>query len=99
MYYIITHLNISQETRLRLEITQQNLHWRMCRFRVVASSFMLRPAPSFPYVAPKDTALAQVDWNQCDPQSISTSKLLLRTVLTICWIPSQLTAHRDRFPN
>ena len=95
---LITHLNILQETRLRLEITQQNLHCRMCRCRDVASSLFERNSFSS-HVAPKDTALAQVDWNQCDPQRISTSKLLFRTVLTICWMPSQLTAHLDRLPN
>ena len=51
------------------------------------------------HVAPNETAFAQVDWNQWDPQSISTSKLLFLTVLTICWMPSQFTAHRDKLPN
>ena len=43
-----------------------------------------------------ETDFEQVDWNQCEPQRISTSKLLLRIVLTICWMPSQLTAHLNR---
>ena len=50
MYYIITHLNISQETRLRLEITQQNLHLRLYRCRIMAPSLMPRPAPLFPFM-------------------------------------------------
>ena len=53
MYYIITHLNISQETRLRLEITQQNLHLRLYRCRIMAPSLMPRPAPLFPLCCSK----------------------------------------------
>ena len=45
------------------------------------------------------TASAQEEVNQWDPQRIVMSKLFSLIVLTTCWIPSQLTAQRVKFPN